>query len=98
MPGGGEAGDDTGCGDIGYIMVNSICHIGGNVIYCQQGEPYSHRRLYPSSLFLEGSSSPPDERKEGDRMYVTYADLFQFCIFICALVGLCYTIFKGKKK
>ena len=31
-------------------------------------------------------------------MYVTYADLFQFCIFICALIGLFYTIFKGKKK
>lgn len=54
MPGGGEAGDDTGCGDIGYIMVNSICHIGGNVIYCQQGEPYSHRRLYPSGRKKEG--------------------------------------------
>ncbi len=30
-------------------------------------------------------------------MYVTYTDLFQFCIFICALVGLCYTVFRGKK-
>lgn len=28
---------------------------------------------------------------------VTYAELFQFCIFIVALVGLCYTIFRGKK-
>ena len=28
---------------------------------------------------------------------VTYADLFQFCIFIVALVGLCYTVFKGGK-
>ena len=47
---------------------------------------------------LEGSSSPPDERKEGDRMNVTYSDLFQFCIFVVALVGLCYQIFKDKKK
>ena len=31
-------------------------------------------------------------------MYVTYADLIQIGIFICALVGLCYTIFKGKRK
>ena len=31
-------------------------------------------------------------------MYVTYADLIQTGIFICALVGLCYTIFKGKRK
>lgn len=28
---------------------------------------------------------------------VTYSDLIQFCIFIVALVGLCYTIFKGRK-
>ena len=29
---------------------------------------------------------------------VTYADLFQFCIFIVALVSLCYQIFKDKEK
>lgn len=40
---------------------------------------------------------PPDERKEGDNM-VTYSDLIQFCIFIVALVGLCYQIFKGTRK
>ena len=28
---------------------------------------------------------------------VTYSDLIQFCIFIVALVGLCYQIFKGRK-
>ena len=31
-------------------------------------------------------------------MYVTYSDLIQIGIFIVALVGLCYTIFKGKQK
>ncbi len=31
-------------------------------------------------------------------MYVTYADLFQFCIFVVALIGLCYTIYKDKKR
>lgn len=30
-------------------------------------------------------------------MDFTYTDLIQFCIFIVALVGLCYEIFKGKK-
>ena len=40
---------------------------------------------------------PPDERKEGDAM-VTYSDMIQFCIFIVALVGLCYKIFKDKRK
>lgn len=31
-------------------------------------------------------------------MYVTYADLIQFLIFIVALVGLVYEIFKDKRK
>jgi len=30
-------------------------------------------------------------------MYVTYSDLVQIGIFIVALIGLCYQIFKGKK-
>ena len=30
-------------------------------------------------------------------MYVTYQDLVQIGIFIVARVGLCYTIFRGKK-
>ncbi len=30
-------------------------------------------------------------------MYITYADLVQVGIFIVALVGLCYTVFKGKR-
>ena len=28
---------------------------------------------------------------------ITYADLIQFCLLIVALIGLCYTIFGGKK-
>ena len=31
-------------------------------------------------------------------MYVTYTDLIQIGIFIVALVGLCYQIFKDKSK
>ncbi len=31
-------------------------------------------------------------------MYVTYSDLIQIGIFIVALVGVCHTIFKGKRK
>ena len=31
-------------------------------------------------------------------MYVTYSDLIQFCIFIVALVSLCYEIFRDKRK
>ncbi|MFW5629344.1 MAG: putative holin-like toxin [Acetivibrio ethanolgignens] len=29
---------------------------------------------------------------------ITYSDLIQFCIFIVALVGLCYQVFKDKEK
>ncbi|WP_334293257.1 putative holin-like toxin [Lachnoclostridium sp. An131] len=28
---------------------------------------------------------------------ITYSELLQFCTFIVALVGLCYTIFRGRK-
>ena len=31
-------------------------------------------------------------------MNVTYANLFQFCMFIVALIGLRYQIFKDDKK
>ena len=45
-----------------------------------------------------GGAYPPDERKEGLPMYVTYSDLIQIGIFIAALVSLCYEIFKDKRK
>ena len=47
--------------------------------------------------FSEGLTLQTKERRALP-MYVTYADLIQIGIFICALVGLCYTIFKGKRK
>lgn len=49
-------------------------------------------------VLSEGSSSPPDERKEGDAMYVTYQDLIQIGILVVALANLIYQIYKGKKK
>ena len=51
-----------------------------------------------ATLFFGGYNSPPDERKEGDTMYVTYQDLIQIGILIVALVNLIYQIFKDKKK
>lgn len=30
-------------------------------------------------------------------MNITYSDLLQFCIFVVALVSLCYQIFREKK-
>lgn len=62
------------------------------VIMCL-GKPIEPRRL--TLLYRRGN--PPDERKEGLPMYVTYSDLIQIGIFIVALVGLIYEIFKGKK-
>ena len=49
-------------------------------------------------LFFGGYKSPPDERKEGDTMYVTYQDLIQIGILIVALANLIYQVYKGKKK
>ena len=39
--------------------------------------------------------SPPDERKEGDAMYVTYQDLIQIGILVVALANLIYQVYKG---
>lgn len=50
------------------------------------------RRL---ALFSEGI---PSGRKKGGMPVVTYADLIQFCILMVALVGLCYQIFRDKRK
>ncbi len=65
-------------------------------ILCDMG---NHRAKGGLPLcFSEGSSSPPDERKEGDTMYVTYPDLIQIGILIVALANLIYQVYKGKKK
>ncbi len=53
--------------------------------------PPSPEGLYPPDIMLLGW-----EERRGMLM-VTYADLFQFCLLLVALVGLCYQIFKGKK-
>ena len=57
---------------------------------------WENQRAGRLTLFF-GGANPPDERKEGDAM-VTYSDMIQFCIFIVALVSLCYEIFKGKRR
>ena len=46
--------------------------------------------------FSEGLTLQTKERRA--LPMVTYSDLIQFCIFIVALVGLCYKIFKDKRK
>ena len=44
----------------------------------------------------EGLTLQTEERRA--LPMITYSDLFQFCIFIVALVSLCYKIFKDKRK
>ena len=60
-------------------------------------ETIEPKAALPLLFFAEGSSSPPDERKEGDAM-ITYQDFFLFCTFIVALISLLYQIFKDKRK
>jgi hypothetical protein len=62
------------------------------MLYLLQGKP--KQGGLSSSI---GGIPPPDEREEGMPM-VTYTDMIQFCILIVALIGLCYQIFKGKRK
>ena len=62
------------------------------MLRCGQGN------LSQAAAFLFGGQRhPPDARKEGDNM-ITYSDMIQFCILIVALVGLCYEIFRDKRK
>ena len=59
------------------------------------GQGNRSRAAYPL-IFSEGRTLQTKERRAMP-MNVTYSDLIQLLIFIVALVGLCYEIFKGKK-
>ena len=63
------------------------------MVVCVQGN--QSRAAYPL-IFSEGRTLQTKERRAMP-MNVTYSDLFQLLLFIVALVGLCYEIFKGKK-
>ena len=65
------------------------------MLYYPHGKPES-RAAYPP---IFGGANPPDQReRRALPMYVTYADLIQLLIFIVALVGLIYEIFKDRRK
>ena len=64
------------------------------MLYSQYRKPES-RAAYP--ILPEGLTLQTKERRALP-MYVTYADLIQLLIFIVALVGLIYEIFKDKRK
>ena len=59
------------------------------------GQGNRSRAAYPL-IFSEGRTLQTKERREMP-MNITYSDLIQLMIFIVALVGLCYEIFKRKK-
>ena len=61
---------------------------------CSMGKLES-QAAYP--LLPEGLTLQTQERRALP-MYVTYSDLIQIGMFIVALVGLCYKIFKDRRK
>ena len=64
------------------------------MLRCVHGKPEHIKAAYPPSS--EGQTLQTKERRAMP-MYITYQDLLQIGMFIVALVGLCYTIFRGKK-
>ena len=81
-------------------LLNSLQNI--KIMIARQGTlqynvDMGNHRAGRLTLCFFGGANPPDERKEGLPMYVTYSDLIQIGIFIVALVGLICEIFKGRK-
>ena len=58
------------------------------------GNQRASRRL--TLHFSEGLTLQTKKERRALPMYVTYADLIQLLIFIVALVGLVYEIFRDK--
>ena len=67
------------------------------VLYFFYGKPESQKAAYPLIL-SEGRTLQTEEERGALPMYVTYADVIQLLIFIVALVGLVYEIFKDRRK
>ena len=59
-------------------------------------KPESQKAAYPP--LIGGATLQTKEERRALPMYVTYADLIQLLIFIVALVGLVYEIFKDRRK
>ena len=68
------------------------------VCYIMATESHRTKGGLPLLFFTEGITALQTKERRAIPMYVTYTDLIQIGIFIVALVGLCYTIFKGRKK
>ena len=83
---------------ISLLLPNRILPDSKKYVILSIWENHRAKGGFTPLIFSEGSSSPPDERKEGDAMYVTYQDLIQIGILVVALANLIYQIYKGKKK
>jgi len=64
------------------------------VLYSIHGKTIEPKAALPS--ISEGLTLQTKERRALPMM-ITYSDLVQTGIFIVALIGLCYTVFKGKR-
>ena len=83
---------------ISLLLPNRILPDSKKYVILSIWENHRAKGGFTPLIFRRVQSSPPDERKEGDSMYVTYQDLIQIGILIVALANLIYQIYKGKKK
>ena len=59
-----------------------------------EGDLLASKRVF---LHLSEGQTLQTKERRAMPMNITYSDLIQLMIFVVALVGLCYEIFKGKK-
>ncbi len=64
--------------------------------YTGSTESQSTNQAACPPIFRRGITLQTKEERRAMPVYVTYSDLIQIGIFIVALVGLVYEIFKGK--
>lgn len=74
------------------------CQKEKSVIYCRYGKDHRAKAASTPPEYRRVFESPPDERKEGEAMYVTYQDLIQIGILLATLADVLYQVYKGKKK
>ena len=62
--------------------------------------PINGKRAAPHRVFAEGHSffCPPTHRKGGQRLMITYSELFQFCILMVSVISLVIKVCNSKKK
>lgn len=81
------------------ITVCYNCLVRKRVLYLERGNHRAGRLpSFSEGLTLQMSSPLGTKERRALPMMITYSDLVQTGIFIVALIGLCYTVFKGKRK